>query len=118
MITISEKLYRPKVNEGTHLASSKGTEEEYINISNEYNELVKQQDEMLAKGKKCSMRKMQIKKLVEVLTSEGEVITEYDDKMLRQLVERIYALPNNKIRFEFKCGIEIEVVLKLKEGTI
>lgn len=34
------------------------SEEEYINISNEYNELVKQQEEMLAKEKECTMRKL------------------------------------------------------------
>ena len=44
--------------------------------------------------------------------SKGDVITEYDDKMLRHLVERIYALENKKIKFEFKCGIEINAQLK------
>ncbi len=104
---LSEILTRLVESQSRMRPSTNISGEEYINISNEYNELVKQQDEMLAKEKECTMRKLQIKELVEVLTSKGDVITEYHDKMLRQLVERIYAMPNKEIKFEFKCGIEI-----------
>lgn len=79
-----------------------------MSISNEYTGLVKQQEENKAKEKACAMCKLQIQEFTEVLLSKGKVITEYDDKLLRQLVEKIYALENKKVRFEFKCGIEIE----------
>lgn len=104
---LSEILTRLVESQSRMRPSTNISGEEYINISNEYNELVKQQDEMLAKEKECAMRKLQIQELVEVLTSKGEIITEYDDKILRQLVERIYALSDKEIKFEFKCGIEI-----------
>lgn len=109
---LSEILTRLVESQSRRRSTTDVSEEEYINISNEYNELVKQQDERLAKKKECAMRKLQIKELVEVLISKGEVVTEYDDKMLRQLVVRMYVMPNNEIKFEFKCGIEINTKLK------
>lgn len=104
---LSEVLTRLVESQSRMRSRSNISEEEYVNISNEYNELVKQQEEMQAKEKECAIRKLQIQELVEVLMSKGDVITEYNDKMIRQLVERIYALENKTVRFEFKCGVEI-----------
>lgn len=107
---LSEILTR-LVEQQSRRGQPNSIQEEYIEISNEYNELVKQEQEMQAKEKECTMRKLQIKEFLEILMSRGEVITEYEDKLLRQLVERIHALENKKVRFEFKCGVEIIKIL-------
>lgn len=39
---------------------------------------------------------------------QSGIITEYDDKLTRQLVERITVF-EGKLRVDFKSGVEIEV---------
>ncbi|MEG2198064.1 MAG: recombinase family protein [Cellulosilyticaceae bacterium] len=104
---LSKILTRMVENQSRRSRATNISEEEYVSISNEYTGLVKQQEENKAKEKACVMRKLQIKEFLEILTSKGEVVTEYEDKLLRQLVERVHALENKKVRFEFKCGIQI-----------
>ena len=108
---LSEILTRLVENQSRMRNSSNISEEEYVRISEEYNELVKQQVIMKAKEKEGEMRKLQVKELLDALTRRGEIITEYDDKLIRLLVERIYFLEGKKLRFEFKCGINISIDL-------
>jgi len=46
--------------------------------------------------------------MTEFLDIQSGIITEYDDKLTRQLVERI-TLFNDKFQVSFKSGVYIEV---------
>ena len=46
--------------------------------------------------------------MTEFLAMQSGIITEYDDKLTRQLVERITVF-EGKFRVDFKSGVEIEV---------
>jgi site-specific DNA recombinase len=46
--------------------------------------------------------------MTEFLAMQSGIITEYDDKLTRQLVERITVF-EDKLQVDFKSGVEIEV---------
>jgi len=46
--------------------------------------------------------------MTEFLAMQSGIITEYDDKLTRQLIERI-TLFEGKFQIDFKSGVEIEV---------
>jgi site-specific DNA recombinase len=46
--------------------------------------------------------------MTEFLDMQSGMITEYDDKLIRQLVERITVF-DDKLQVVFKSGVEIEV---------
>ena len=47
------------------------------------------------------------------LAMQSGIITEYDDKLTRQLVERITVF-EGKLRVDFKSGVEIEVEVEVE----
>ena len=108
---LSEVLTRLVESQSRMRSTTNISEDEYINISTEYNELVKQQEAMQGKEKECEMQKLQVKELIDELTGRGGIISEYEDKLIRILVQRIYALEDKKVIFEFKCGTKIEICL-------
>ncbi|MCM1271813.1 MAG: recombinase family protein, partial [Ruminococcus flavefaciens] len=45
--------------------------------------------------------------ILERLEKEGFAITEYDDIVVRQLIEKITVMDKNKIKITFKGGFEV-----------
>jgi len=53
-------------------------------------------------------KRQRISEMTEFMTMQSDIITEYDDKLTRQLIEKITVF-EGKILVEFKSGVDIEV---------
>jgi len=87
------------------LASSKS---DYDNLAAEIHRLrsIKQDTQEL--NAKRQTKRQRILEMTEFLDMQSGVITEYDDKLTRQLVGKITVF-ENKLQIDFKSGVDIEV---------
>ena len=59
----------------------------------------------------CSINtamKQRVEELEAFLNERQEQVTDYDEGMVRRLIERITVF-DDRLAFEFKCGLETEV---------
>ena len=52
--------------------------------------------------------KQRLDELEAFLTEQQELVTDYDEGLVRRLIERITVF-DDRLGFEFKCGFETEV---------
>ena len=55
--------------------------------------------------------KQRVEELEAFLNERQEQVTDYDEGMVRRLIERITVF-DDRLAFEFKCGLETEVQMK------
>ena len=72
----------------------------YAAVVTAFNQLIAQKDEFLP-GMKLAMERA-------MLTSNSPRVTEIDERLVRQLIEKI-TVYDDHLAFEFKSGLETEV---------
>ena len=87
------------------LASSKS---DYDNLASEIHRLRSIKQEMQEHNAQRQTKRQRIDEMTEFLAMQSGIITEYDDKLTRQLVEKITVF-EDKLQVDFKSGVEIEV---------
>ncbi|HZL82655.1 MAG TPA: hypothetical protein VFB98_04130 [Candidatus Deferrimicrobium sp.] len=87
------------------LASSKS---DYDNLASEIHRLRSIKQEMQEHNAQRQTKRQRIDEMTEFLAMQSGIITEYDDKLTRQLVERI-TLFEGKLQVDFKSGVDIEI---------
>src|SRR5665647_121711 len=87
------------------LASSKSG---YDNLAAEIHRLRSIKQETQEHNAQRQTKRQRISEMTEFLTMQSGIITEYDDKLTRQLVEKITVF-EGKLQVDFKSGVEIEV---------
>jgi hypothetical protein len=87
------------------LASSKS---DYDNLASEIHRLRSIKQATQEHNAQRQTKRQRISEMTEFLAMQSGIITEYDDKLTRQLVEKITVF-EDKFRVDFKSGVEIEV---------
>ena len=101
---IDEKLGKLQ-DEIIKLASSQS---DYDNLATEIHRLRSIKQDKQEYNAKRQTKRQQITEMTEFLDIQNEMITEYDDMLTRQLVEKITVF-GGRIQVEFKSGVDIEV---------
>jgi len=87
------------------LASSKS---DYDNLAAEIHRLRSIKQDTQEHNAKRQTKRQRIGEMTEFLDMQSGIITEYDDKLTRQLVEKITVF-EGKLQVDFKSGVGIEV---------
>jgi len=87
------------------LASSKS---DYDNLAAEIRRLRSIKQNMQEHNAQHQTKRQRIIEMTEFLDIQSGIITEYDDKLTRQLVERI-AVHDKSLTVDFKSGVDIAV---------
>ena len=87
------------------LASSKS---DYDNLAAEIHRLRSIKQDTQEYNAQRQTKRQRISEMTEFLDMQSGIITEYDDKLTRQLVEKITVF-EDKLQVDFKSGVEIEV---------
>lgn len=91
-------------------ASNTKYDKEYEALANSIRELRSQRQSIVENSAERQCKRQRITEMTEFLQNQSGEITEYDDKLVRQLVERITVF-EDKLEIEFKSGVEIEVAM-------
>ena len=86
--------------------------EDFKRISDEMSALKEKRALLLERQNSDSAVNRRIQDAVDILNSGSPEITEWDESMIRQLVDTVTVLSANKIRVYFRGGMESEQVLK------
>ena len=84
--------------------------ETYDNIVNEIYRLRDLRQETLSKNALRQDKRDRITEMTDFLNTQTDNITEFDDKLVRKLVEKV-TVYDDRLMVEFKSGLEIEVKL-------
>jgi site-specific DNA recombinase len=87
------------------LATSKS---DYNNLAAEIHRLRSIKQDTQEHNAQRQTKRQRISEMTEFLAMQSGIITEYDDKFTRQLIEKITVF-EGKILVEFKSGVDIEV---------
>ena len=82
--------------------------EEFKNISDEMAELKKRQSILMEQEQNDSAASRKISDAVSLLNAGSGMITEWDEGMIRQLVDEVRVLSKDRIRVRLRGGMEIE----------
>ena len=94
----------------TELIQKANSKESYDNIVNEIYRLRDLRQETLSRNALRQDRRDRIADMTDFLNMQTGDITEFDDKLVRKLVEKV-TVYDDRIVVEFKSGLEIEVKL-------
>ena len=94
----------------TELIQKANLKEEYNNIVNEIYRLRDLRQETLSRNALRQDKRDRITEMTDFLNTQTGDITEFDDKLVRKLVEKA-TVYDDRILVEFKSGLEIEVNL-------
>lgn len=81
---------------------------EYDVIANEIDALREKKAAVVTKDAEQEMLKKRIEEMRQFLQTQSSRVTEYDEQMVRRLIEKITVF-DNKLIFEFKSGMSIEL---------
>jgi len=94
----------------TELIQKANSKEEYDNIVNEIYRLRDLRQETLSRNALRQDKRDRITEMTDFLNTQTGDITEFDDKLVRKLVEKTIVY-DDRLMVEFKSGLEIEVKL-------
>lgn len=94
----------------TELIQKANSNETYDNIVNEIYRLRDLRQETLSKNALRQDKRDRITEMTDFLNTQTDNITEFDDKLVRKLVEKV-TVYDDRIVVEFKSGLEIEANL-------
>jgi hypothetical protein len=94
----------------TELIQKANLKEEYNNIVNEIYRLRDLRQETLSRNALRQDKRDRIAEMTDFLNMQTGGITEFDDKLVRKLIEKA-TVYNDRLVVEFKSGLEIEVKL-------
>jgi site-specific DNA recombinase len=92
------------------LIQKANSNETYDNIVNEIYRLRDLRQETLSKNALRQDKRDRIAEMTDFLNTQTDNITEFDDKLVRKLVEKV-TVYDDRIVVEFKSGLEIEANL-------
>ena len=95
----------------TELIQKANSKESYDNIVNEIYRLRDLRQETLSRNALRQDKRDRIAEMTDFLKTQTGDITEFDDKLVRKLVEKAIVY-DDRLMIEFKSGLEIEVNLK------
>ena len=81
---------------------------EYDVIANEIDALREKKVAVVTKDTEQEMLKKRIEEMRQFLQTQSSRVTEYDEQMVRRLIEKITVF-DNKLIFEFKSGMTLEL---------
>lgn len=81
---------------------------EYDVIANEIDALREKKAAVVTKDAEQEMLKKRIEEMRQFLQTQSSRVTEYDEQMVRRLIEKITVF-DNKLIFEFKSGMTLEL---------
>ena len=81
---------------------------EYDVIANEIDALREKKAAVVTKDAEQEMLKKRIEEMRQFLQTPSSRVTEYDEQMVRRLIEKITVF-DNKLIFEFKSGMTLEL---------
>jgi site-specific DNA recombinase len=99
----------------TELIQKANSKEAYDNIVNEIYRLRDLRQETLSRNALRQDKRDRIAEMTDFLNKQTGDITEFDDKLVRKLVEKAIVY-DDRILVEFKSGLEIEVSLGSYNG--
>ncbi len=94
----------------TELIQKANSKESYDNIVNEIYRLRDLRQETLSRNALRQDKRDRITEMTDFLNTQTGDITEFDDKLVRKLVEKAIVY-DDRLMVEFKSGLEIEVKL-------
>lgn len=94
----------------TELIQKANSKEAYDNIVNEIYRLRDLRQETLSRNALRQDKRDRIAEMTDFLNTQTSDITEFDDKLVRKLVEKAIVY-DDRLMVEFKLGLEIEVNL-------
>jgi len=94
----------------TELIQKANSKEAYDNIVNEIYRLRDLRQETLSRNALRQDKRDRIAEMTDFLNTQTSDITEFDDKLVRKLVEKAIVY-DDRLMVEFKSGLEIEVNL-------
>jgi site-specific DNA recombinase len=94
----------------TELIQKANLKEEYDNIVNEIYRLRDLRQETLSRNALRQDKRDRIAEMTDFLNMQTGDITEFDDKLVRKLIEKVIVY-DDRLVVEFKSGLEIEVNL-------
>ena len=77
-------------------------------LADEIDALREEKQDLLMEDANCAAMKQRLDELEAFLDEHQEPVTDYDEGMVRRLIERITVFEDH-LEFEFKCGLETEV---------
>jgi len=92
----------------TELIQKANSKEEYDNIVNEIYRLRDLRQETLSRNALRQDKRDRITEMTDFLNTQTGDITEFDDKLVRKLIEKA-TVYDDRIVVEFKSGIEINI---------
>jgi len=92
-------------NELLRLANSKA---DYEKVAEEIHRLRELRQDTVAHNAERQTQRQRIAEMTEFLQGQSGVLIEYDDKLVRRLVERV-TVYEDRLMVEFKSGVEIEI---------
>ena len=99
----------------TELIQKANSKETYDNIVNEIYRLRDLRQETLSRNALRQDKRDRIAEMTDFLNTQTSDITEFDDKLVRKLVEKA-TVYDDRLVVEFKSGLEIEVSLGSYNG--
>ena len=99
----------------TELIQKANSKESYDNIVNEIYRLRDLRQETLSRNALRQDKRDRIAEMTDFLNTQTSDITEFDDKLVRKLVEKA-TVYDDRLVVEFKSGLEIEVSLGSYNG--
>ena len=97
----SEELQKELLKKGN---AKQGFEE----LADEIDALREEKQALLLEDANRTAMKQRLEELEAFLDEQQEQVTDYDEGMVRRLIERITVFEDH-LEFEFKCGLETEV---------
>ena len=96
-------LLKLSVNTG----SESSFEAEFQKISSEINALKKQIETEKSKQKSSKDNSTRVNEIMGILNSHNGMLTQFDDVVIRKVVEYVKVISSEKIMVVFKCGAEV-----------
>jgi site-specific DNA recombinase len=84
----------------------------YDSVANEIYRLRELRQETLASNAERQNKRQRIAEMMEFLESQSGVIFEYDEKLVRLLIERVTVF-NNTLTVKFRSGIEPDIKISV-----
>ncbi|NLW28005.1 MAG: DNA recombinase, partial [Hungateiclostridium saccincola] len=97
------------------LIQKANSKEAYDNIVNEIYRLRDLKQETLSRNALRQDKRDRIAEMTDFLNTQTGDITEFDDKLVRKLIEKVIVY-DDRLVVEFKSGLEIEVSLGSYNG--
>ncbi len=107
-VTRASVLKSGEVTEKKELLKKANAKQGFEELADEIDALREEKQALLLEDANRAAMKQRLDELEAFLTEQQEPVTDYDEGLVRRLIERITVF-DDRLGFEFKCGFETEV---------